>query len=238
MIRLYEQALALDPRSVEAQAGLGGNLAGRIMDNMTDTAAADMARAEYLVAQAAAAAPRSADVHWAKGQVLRAQRRGAEAIPEYEAVLASNPNAVRALFALGQCKRLTGSIEETIPLLERAMRLSPHEPRVGTWCSEIGMVHLLQSRTDESITWLERARNDSPAVSGTRAWLAAAYALKGEIERAAAELAEARRLSADGRFSSLARYRASSMYRGVPNILALYETTIITGLRLAGMAEE
>jgi predicted Zn-dependent protease len=118
------------------------------------------------------------------------------------------------------------------------MRLSPHEPRVNTWCNEIGVVHLLQSRTEEAISWLERARNDSPAVPGTRAWLAAAYALKGEIERAGTELAEARRLSADGRFSSLARYRASSMYRGVPKILALYETTVITGLRLAGMPEE
>jgi TolB-like protein/class 3 adenylate cyclase/Flp pilus assembly protein TadD len=238
VISLYEQALALDPRSVEAQAGLAGNLAGRVTDIMSDTPAADIERAEYLVRQAAATAPRNPDVRWAKGQVLRAQRRFAEAIPEYEAVLAANPNAVRALFTLGQCKLFTGSIEETIPLLERAMRLSPHEPRVGVWCLQIGQVHLLQSRTGEAITWLERARNDSPASPGIHAWLGAAYALTGKTERATAELAEARRLSADDRFSSLASLKAVVGCFGVPKIHALWEATYFVGLRLAGVPEE
>ena len=229
--------MALDPHSVEAQAGLAGNLAGRATDNMTDTAAADIERAEYLVRQAAAAAPRSPDVRWAKGQVLRAQNRFAEAIPEYEAVLAANPNAVRALFTIGQCKLFTGAIEETIPLLERAMRLSPHEPRVGVWCHQVGRAHLLQSRTEEAITWFEKARNDSPAAPYIHAGLAAAYALNGETDRAAVELAEARRLSADDRFSSLARLKALG-YFGVPKIRALFEATYFVGLRLAGMPEE
>jgi tetratricopeptide (TPR) repeat protein len=205
---------------------------------MSDTAAADIERAESLVRRAAAVAPRNPDVHWAKGQVLRAQRRFAEAIPEYEAVLAANPNAVRALFALGNCKRFTGAIEETIPLLERAMRLSPHEPRLGVWCHVIGTVHLLQSRTGEAITWIERARNDSPASPDIRAWLAAAYALNGETERAAVELAEARKLRGESSFSSIARMRAITFTGMVPKIRALFEATYFAGLRLAGVPEE
>jgi len=97
VISLYEQALALDPRSVEAQAGLAANLAGRVTDNLSDTPAADIERAETLVRQAGASAPRNPNVRWARGQVLRAQRRFAEAIPEYEAVLAANRNAARSL---------------------------------------------------------------------------------------------------------------------------------------------
>jgi TolB-like protein/class 3 adenylate cyclase/Flp pilus assembly protein TadD len=238
VISLYEQALALDPRSVEAQAGLAANLAGRATDNLSDTPAADIERAETLVRQAAASAPRNPNVRWARGQVLRAQRRFAEAIPEYEAVLAANRNAARALCFIGQCKLFTGAIEETIPLLERAMRLSPHEPRVGIWCQQVGRAHLLQSRTEEAVAWFEKARNDSPAHPIIRVELASAYALNGETERAAAELAEARRLSADDRFSSLARLRAFT-YRGVvPKIRALYDATFFVGLRLAGMPEE
>jgi adenylate cyclase len=171
-----------------------------------------------------ATSPRSPLAHFARGQVLRAQRRYAEAIPEYETVLASDRNSVRALFILGQCKLYTGSIEETIPLVERAIRLSPHDPGLGIWYNQIGQVHLLQSRSDEAVTWLVRARNATPAHPGIRSWLAAAYALNGETERASAELAEARRLSGDNRFSSLARLWAVGNW-GVPKIRALFEAT-------------
>ena len=75
--------------------------AARVLDGMTDTAAADIARAEGLVGQALAASPRSPFAHFAKGQVLRAQGRYAEAIPEYETALAFNRNWVDVLYALG-----------------------------------------------------------------------------------------------------------------------------------------
>ena len=58
-IALFEHALALDPRSVEAQSGLATDLASRVIDNMTDTAAADLVRAEALAGQALAASPNS-----------------------------------------------------------------------------------------------------------------------------------------------------------------------------------
>jgi TolB-like protein/Tfp pilus assembly protein PilF len=237
VIDLFERALALDPRSVMAQSHLANQLTARVMDNMTGSAAADIERAEGLAGQALAASPLSTLPHYAKGQVLRAQRRFAEAIPEYETVLASDRNYVYALFALGQCKLYTGSIEETIALVEQAIRLSPRDPQLGSWYSNIGLVHLLQSRTDEAIVWLEKARNATPAHPLFRAWLASAYALKGETERAAVELAEARRLSPDDRFSSIARLRASR-YWGVPKIRALFKATHWAGLRKAGMPEE
>ena len=63
---------------------------------------------------------------------------------------------------------------------------------------------------------------------------ACAYALKGEIERAPAELAEARRLSRDDRYTSIARVKET--VRGT--IRALWEATVLVGLRKAGMLEE
>jgi predicted Zn-dependent protease len=99
------------------------------------------------------------------------------------------------------------------------------------------MVHLLQSHIDEAIVWLERARNANPVQPIIRASLASAYGLKGQTERAAAELAEARRLSSDGRFSSIATLKAAE-YFGVPAVRALYEATYLVGLREAGLPEE
>jgi len=60
--------------------------------------------------------------------------------------------------------------------------------------------------------------------------------LNGEIDRAAAELTEARKLSGDNRFSSLTRLRAVG-YWGVSKIRDLFEATYFVGLRKAGMPE-
>ena len=237
MIGLFEHALALDPLSVEAQSLLALVLAGRVLNGTSDTTAADLARAEGLAGQALAASPRSPLPHWAKAQVLRAQNRCEEAIPEYETVLASNRNSVLALFGLAYCKLYAGSIEQVIALEDRAIRLGPRDPNIGFSYFLIGTVHLLQSRTDEAIVWLEKARNALPAAPVFRSRLASAYALSGEIERAATELAEARRLSRDSRYASLARLKAVGSF-GVPKVRALFEATYFAGLRKAGMPEE
>jgi tetratricopeptide (TPR) repeat protein len=207
----------------------------RVVDYITDTPDADIARAEGLVARALAVSSRSSIAHYAKGQMLRAQRRFQEAIPEYETAAALNPNWASALFALAQCKLHAGSIEETIPLTEQAIRLSPRDHELGVWCQQIAWVHVLQSRIGEAIVWLERASGHAPAHPAIRALLASAYALNGEVERAAAELAAAQRLCADDRYSSLARLRAVGW--GVP-IHSLLEATYFAGLRKAGMPEE
>jgi adenylate cyclase len=239
-IRLFERPLALDPRSVEAQSRLASALMTRVLDGMADSAAADIARAEGLVGQALTTSPRSPPAHFAKGQVLRAQRRFEEAIPEFETALAGNRNWVGILHALGTCKLFAGSIEEAIPLVEQAIRLSPRDPLPWNFYFQIGRVHLLQSRIDEAIRWLEKARAATPAHPGIRSWLASASALKGETERAAAELAETRRLGvADDRYSSLARYKTIGYFAaGVPKIRALVEATYFAGPRKAGVPEE
>jgi TolB-like protein len=238
IIGLYERALALDPRSVEAQSRLANSLMSRVLDQVTDSAAADIKRAEGLIGQALAVSPRFSIAHYAKAQLLRQQGRCVEAIPEYETVIALDRNFSSAYGNLGWCKFLTGSIEEVIPVLEQAIRLNPRAPN-GIWYWRIGLVHLLHSRTDEAILYLERARSAAPEVPFLRSWLASAYALKGETERGAAELAEARKLVSDDSYSSIARQKAFQVFRAaVPKVRDLYETTYFAGLRKAGMPEE
>jgi tetratricopeptide (TPR) repeat protein len=199
---------------------------------MTSSRDADIAGARGLVDQALAASPRNTSAHMAKGQLLRTQRRCDEAIPEFETVIASNRNASGAYFALGVCKLQTGQIDETIPLEEQAIRLSPRDPNVFNRYLVIGEVHLLQSRIEEAISWLEKARIGNLGSPWPHAWLAAAYALKGDSDRAAAELAEARKLLGGGAYSSIATIRTG--YWGVPAIRELHETTFFAGLRSRG----
>jgi adenylate cyclase len=206
---------------------------------VTDSEAADLARAEGLVNQALAAFPRNPTAHMAKGDVLRAQGRCEEAIPEYETVLAINRNDAHALDFLADCKLLRGSMEEVITLEEQAIRLSPRDPRLGYFYFRIGQSQLLQSRNDEAILWLERARCAVPELPFPHALLASAYGLKGEIERAAAELAEARRLSKYQRYMSIAQVKGFIVWQGAaPMVRDFAEATFFPGLRRAGTTKE
>ncbi|MBV8934343.1 MAG: winged helix-turn-helix domain-containing protein [Alphaproteobacteria bacterium] len=234
-LSLYERALALDPGSVEAQSLLASVLTHRVHDEMADTPAVDLARAEALLEQALATSPRSPRAHLAKGHLLRAQGRPEEAIPEYEAVIAFNRNWATALSHLGWCKLLTGSIQEAITFQQRAIRLSPRDPYICIWYFRIGLGHLFLSRIDEAIAWSEKARGANWAHPSPHGYLAGAYGLEGWTERAAAELAEARRLS--DHYSNIARLKAAGQW-GLPAVQSLFETTYFAGLRKAGMPEE
>ena len=236
-IDMYEQALALDPQFAEAKGWLADNLACRVLDELADTAAVDIARAEGLAEQAVAASPRTAFSHVAKGQVLLAQGRYNEAIVEFEIASAINPGFPHLYGCLSDCKFWTGSIEQAIPLAKQAIRIHERDYSVVAWYLSIGRVHLLESRSEEAIVWLEKARSANPQLPIVHAWLAAACASNGDIERAAAELGQARSLSRDGRYSSITRLKAAGHF-GVPKVQVLVENTFLAGLRKAGIPED
>jgi adenylate cyclase len=236
-ISLFEHAVALEPHSVDAQSWLASALAWRMLDGIADAPGADIARAERLVEQALGKSSRNPLAHFAKGQLLRALGRPEEAIPEYEMALAFNRNWVDALAAIGRCKILIGQIDEAIRDLEQAIRISPRDPFVGYWYLRVGEAYLLQAQVDEAVIWLEKARNLSPALALFHAYLASAYALKGDVARAAGELVEARKLDGARCCSSISSLKGIEDF-GVPAVRAAYETTLFAGLRKAGMPEE
>ena len=231
----YEQALALDPASVDAQSLLAGALAGRVLDQMTDTVPADIERAERLIRQAVAAAPRNPLARVARGLLWNVQNRFDDAIDEFEAALEFNPNWASVFALLGQSKLLTGSLDEAILLQEKAIRLSPRDPYISQFYFRVGVANLLRSRIDEAIVWLKRAQVANDEHPAPHAWLAAAYGVKGETQQAFAELTAARKMSGDDRYSSIARLRSSGMR--APKVRALFEATYFAGLRKAGMME-
>jgi TolB-like protein/class 3 adenylate cyclase len=130
-VDLFEHAVALDPRSVEALSSLALSLTGRLSVGMSTTRDEDLSRANEAVEQALAIAPNSIIAHSAKAQLLLALGHCDEAIPEYEIVIAADPNSSGALASLGVCKLRTGAINETIPLEERAIRLNPRDSFVS-----------------------------------------------------------------------------------------------------------
>ena len=236
-IAFYENALALDPQSAEAKTLLAGALVNRTIQLFSESPAADLARTEKLIDEALAAAPDSSWAHYVKGTVLRVKGRWEDAIAEFETARSLDRNNTGALQGLGWCKLFTGSLDEVIPLAEEAIRLGPRDRDIGYRYYLIGIVYQLWSRPEDAIAWFERARGTISAFPGLWAHLAAAYALRGDAKAAAAELAEARRLSPDDRYSTLARLKEHGA-ESVPKVDALVEATYFAGLRKAGMPEE
>jgi tetratricopeptide (TPR) repeat protein len=235
---LFEHALALDPRSAEAQIWLALMLVNRVFDSLSDAPDVDLRRADELIARALAASPNNAWAHYVKGQILRAQSQHEDAIIEYETAIALDRNLANAYAWLGRSKFLIGLVDEVISLVEYAIRLSPRDRNLAAWYWQIGAVHLLKARTDEAIRWLEKARSANAGAHHIHASLAAGYALKGETKRALVALREARRLS--NRYSSITSLKAAlwGHWLEEPGLRALAEPTYFAGLRLAGMPEE
>ena len=207
---------------------MANTLAGRVIDVLPGSSDADTDRAERLARQAIAASPRSAGAHLAMAQVLRAQRRYAEAISEYEAALALNRNLVRALADIGRLKIYVGPIDDAIPFQEQAIRLSPRDPSIWNWYFRIGEAHLLQSRLNEAIAWLEKARNAATAVWFVHFYLAAAYVLSGCPELAHAELGVAKGLQSAAFEGSVGRL--GGHFAPVTEIRARFEVIYRAGL--------
>ena len=238
-VRLFDQALALDP-----QCPWRRRLGWRMCCHSTLSANEPIEPPTTLHARrswtskALAASPRNSHAHYDKAQILRrAQGRCREAIPEYETVISLNPNFGSAYANLGWCKFLTGSIEDVIPLRKRPCASLPAAPSSTLCIYGLGR-HICRSRITKtrSAGW-RRPRNATLWPAEERSYLASAYALTGQNERAAVELAEARRMSPDDRYSSIARLRAVEHY-GASKIRDLREATYFAGLRKAGMPEE
>jgi TolB-like protein/class 3 adenylate cyclase/Tfp pilus assembly protein PilF len=233
-VRDFETALAFDPRSADAQAWLAAVLVVRVLDELSDFPDLDLRRAEDLDARAIAAAPNSAIAHYVRGQVLRAQSRCGEAIPEYQIAIALDRSRAPAYAHVGWCKFLSGTLDGAIPYIEQAIHLSPHEPGIAAWYGRIGVMELLQGNVDDALASLGRARSENARLPFVHAYLAAAYATKGDLKRAGTELAAAQRLGTG--YASLAAVKKSIWYDN-PKIRALAEANYFPALRRAGLTE-
>jgi adenylate cyclase len=161
---LFEHALALDPRSVDAESWVALMLWYREGNGWSQSPAADLQRADELVGRAIEASPRDWFAHYVKGNLLlRIQGRCEGAIPEYETALALNRNWLGSLNQLALCKIMTGSIEDAAPLLEQAFRLSPRDPFIRSRYLNMGIVRLRNRRPTRQSSGSKRRAAWHPA---------------------------------------------------------------------------
>jgi adenylate cyclase len=139
--------------------------------------------------------------------------------------VALNPNSWITWNCRGAVYRLAGLPEEAIRSYERAIRMSPVDPRLYVTRTGMGQALIELRRSDEAIVVLKKALRQNPSYVATYQWLASAFAHLGRD--AEAHDAAARVLEIDPAFT------ISAHIARVPKNSKLF----IEGLRKAGLPE-
>jgi adenylate cyclase len=235
-LQFFERALVLDQGSVEAKIGTAAALVGRLNLRWSSSVERDQARAEQLLEEALDRDPNNSKAHVSKGVLRSVQNRLAEAQIELETAIALDRNNLVAFRMLGGTLMQLGQPEAAIPYIEKSIRLSPHDPRIVFNYSSLGQCHLLLGHLDQAIELLRKARAADPRFFGIHLNLAGALGLRGDLDEARAEVAEAIKLKPE--VNSLAALRAYFPQITNPPYWALREKTVNAGLRRAGFPEE
>lgn len=229
---LFQQALERDPRAVNAIVGIGWTSAVAVLDGWSAAPATDLAAAETAVAQALALDPHHFVAHHVRGFVLRLKRRSQAAHDAFQTAVALNPNFASGYAQLGATALELGRPEETVPAVERAIRLSPRDPNLGPWLAIAGQAELHLGDYDEAASWLARAIETGTPVARHHAYLAAALALAGRADQARAALAALRQMKPS---ATIALLRAQA--RSTEPAFVAQQESFYEGLRLAGLPE-
>ena len=189
--RWYLAALARDPRNVEALTGLARtcqHIVGNPWwgDSRTATVASDLGR--EAVAIALEMAPGHAMAKCIQGMLASAAGQLEAAARSFEQALAMDQDLGIAHGFAGYNAAFLGRAGETMPAIERAMRVDQTDRRHSIWFFFGGFAELLLGRTEEAIMLLKKSLERNPSYGSAQLFLMAAYSLVGR-QNAAAETA-------------------------------------------------
>jgi adenylate cyclase len=240
----FEQALRLDPSSVQAEAGVASMI---IETNRS------LSRAATLIDRASLVAPESPDVLGAKFRLLLSRRQVQEALSTYSQLLDIDSSAAGLAAAFIQCAPCLSRLvrpEDLYPLMERTVRLNPLSPDRAVMNLLLGRTAILLGRDQDAVNWLQHAMHfyqqltptelnarDSNDFSfeNTKLDLAAAYALTGQISDAHQMLWSA--LTSAQTMDITVRYLINTIPVYFDAHRREQELRIVQGLRLAGLRE-
>jgi adenylate cyclase len=232
-IGLFERALAIDPQLVTAMVGLARTLSIRTENLHSNDPKSDIARAEDWAERAVVADPHDSAAHFAKALVFRAKRQWPQAIAEADAAIADNPNNAEAHAARSFWKLYLGHAEDGFSGLETAFRLSPRDPKVPEWQTNVCTLHNFLAQWEQAIEWCEKAHAGAPEFLYALVHLAAANAGAGHDKEAKEAVAQLQKLYPG---YTVQKY-ATTHFSDDPTFNA-QRARIIESLRKAGLPEE
>ena len=180
--------LARDPRNVEALVGLARTCQYLVSnpwwgDPRAAAAASDLGR--EAVAIALALAPGHAFAKCTQGMLCSAAGQLEEAAQAFDQALAMDHSLGLAHGFAGYNAALLGRTSETLPAIERAMRLDPTDRRHSIWFFFGGFAELLLGRVEAAVALLEKSLERNPSYGSAQLFLMAALSLLQRPDAAA-----------------------------------------------------
>lgn len=143
--------------------------------------------------------------------------------------LVLNPN-LSAAWYLGAYQRVArGEPDDAIEHFSRAMRLSPLDPEMVRMQAGMALAHLFAGRSDQALSWAEKAFSNLPSFLLAAGIIAASHALADRTDEARQAISHIRRLDPALRISNLKDW--------IPLRRLEDLATLADGLRKAGLPE-
>jgi tetratricopeptide (TPR) repeat protein len=178
VLDVYHEILTLDPDSAEADM-----LAGEALDELKDSSGAiDMFR------KAAKAKPDEPNVHFGLGYLLWTQKQYLDAIKEFQAELANEPNHSQSMLYMADAYIQMNQYADAGPLLEKAVKL---DPSLGLAHLDLGILAANDQHNDDALREFLIAEKIMPDDVNVHWRLGRLYRTMGKKEEAKAELDKA-----------------------------------------------
>jgi TolB-like protein/Flp pilus assembly protein TadD len=183
--RLFERALAMDPRYAPAHAAVGWTYFEEAKSGWTEFLDDAITRAESAARAAIALDPTSESAYRLLGFAYLFRRQNDLAIAELDRAIEINPSDAESHWMRGAVLMWSGQLDRAVEALETANRLSPN---LASSAMNLGTTYYLQGRYEDAVRVLEGglSRDPDPLMrSYSYIALAAAYGQLGRTEDAA-----------------------------------------------------
>ena len=165
--------------------------------------------------------------HLALGYVHMLSRRFKSAIEELEETVRLNPNFALGHMVLGAAHGFSGAGDGGLQHLALGMRLSPRDPHQAFYLTACAICHFVAGRYPECAALNRRAVLLRPRFTSAWRSLAASAGIVGDLDTAAAALAETRQLQPDLSVEWVEKHH--------PIVRSEDRAIYIKGLRAAGL---
>jgi TolB-like protein/Flp pilus assembly protein TadD len=159
--------------------------------------------------------------------IASAHNQPEEAGAAFRSALTLDPNFAAAEGFFGYALVMAGRRAEGLAHIQRALRLSPHDPDNAIFLAVLGLERYLAGEYLEALQWTRQAVRLAPEYTAGLRIHCAALAQGGALDEARAALARIRELQPDLTAATLAQYTAYTRPADFEHVLA--------GLRKAGL---